>query len=67
MLDKIREGRVVQAIELPPGRHEIVVRVLWGDDERTSEIAGNFTAGATRRLSAKIGRIGKSLSVEWEP
>jgi serine/threonine protein kinase len=64
---KIREGRVLQAIELPPGRHEIVVRVLWGDDERTSGIAGNFTAGATRRLSAKIGRIGKSLSVEWEP
>jgi serine/threonine-protein kinase len=64
---KLREGRLLQAIELPPGRHEIVVRVLWEGDERTSGIAGNFTAGATRRLSAKVARIGKSLSVEWEP
>jgi Protein kinase domain len=63
---KLREGRLVQVIELPPGRHEIAVKVLWGDDERTSKIAGNFTAGATRRLSAKVGRIGKPLSVEWE-
>jgi serine/threonine protein kinase len=64
---KLREGRLLQAIELPPGRHEIVVRVLWEGDERTRGIAGNFKAGTTRRLSAKIGRIGKSLSVDWEP
>ena len=64
---KIREGRVLQVIDLPPGRHTIVVRVLWGDDERTEGVAGTFTAGATRRLSAKVARIGKSLSVEWEP
>lgn len=63
---KLREGRVLQVIELPPGRHEIVVNVRWGDDERTSKITGDFTAGATRRLSAKVGRIGKPLSVEWE-
>lgn len=63
---KLREGRVLQVIELPPGRHEIVVNVLWGDDERSSKITGDFTAGATRRLSAKVGRIGKLLSVEWE-
>jgi serine/threonine protein kinase len=63
---KIREGRLLQVVDLPPGRHEIVVRVSWGDGERTSGIAGSFTAGATRRLSAKVGRIGRPLSVEWE-
>ena len=63
---KLREGRLLQVIELSPGRHEIMVRVLWGDDERTRKIIGTFNAGATRRLSAKIGRIGKPLSVEWE-
>ena len=51
----------------PPRPPQIVVRVLWGDDERTEGVAGTFTAGATRRLSAKVARIGKSLSVEWEP
>ena len=63
---KLREGRLLQVIELSPGRHEIMVRVLWGDDERTRKVIGTFNAGATRRLSAKIGRIGKPLSVEWE-
>jgi serine/threonine protein kinase len=63
---KIREGRVLQVIELSPGRHEITVKVLWGDDERNGRITGTFTAGTTRRLSAQLGGIGKSLSVEWD-
>ena len=63
---KLRGGRLLQVIELPPGRHELAVQVLWADDERTRKIAGNFTTGATRRLSITVGRIGKSLSVEWE-
>jgi serine/threonine protein kinase len=63
---KLREGRLREVVELAPGRHEIVVKVRWGNDVRTDRIAGNFTAGATRRLSARIGLIGKRLSVEWE-
>jgi serine/threonine protein kinase len=63
---KLREGRLQQVVALSPGRHEITVRVLWGDDERTSKIAGNFSTGVTRRLSARVGRIGKDLSIEWE-
>lgn len=63
---KLREGRLVQYVELPPGRHEIAVEVRWGDDRRDDTIAGNFTAGATRRLSARVARIGKRLSLEWQ-
>jgi hypothetical protein len=63
---KLREGRLREVVELAPGRHEIVVKVRWGNDVRTDRIAGTFTVGATRRLSARIGLIGKRLSVEWE-
>jgi hypothetical protein len=63
---KLREGRLFQSVEVPPGRHEIAVRVLWEDDQRMDTITGEFTAGATRRLSATLGRIGKQLSVAWE-
>jgi hypothetical protein len=63
---KLREGRLRQVIEVPPGRHQIRLRVRWNDDERSETITGDFTAGATRKLSARLGRIGKPLSVEWE-
>ena len=63
---KFREGRLLQYVDLPPGRHEIAVEVRWGDDRRDDTIAGNFTAGATRQLSARVARIGKRLSLEWQ-
>lgn len=62
---KLREGRVREVIELPEGRHEIGVRVSWPDDRRSDALVGNFAAGATRRLEARVSRIGKRLSVEW--
>ena len=63
---KLREGRLRQVIQVPPGRHQIQLRVRWSDDERSETLTGDFTAGATRRLSAKLGRIGKPLSIEWQ-
>ncbi|HET7292930.1 MAG TPA: serine/threonine-protein kinase [Vicinamibacteria bacterium] len=63
---KLREGRLRQVVEVAPGPHEISVRVSWGDDRRADTIAGSFAAGATRRLSARLARLGKSLSLEWE-
>lgn len=63
---KFREGRLLQAVDVAPGRHEIAVKVRWGNDERDDRIAGTFTAGATRRLSAKVARMGKRLSIEWQ-
>jgi hypothetical protein len=63
---KLREGRLRELIEVPAGRHEVAVRVSWGDHQRSERVSGVFTAGATRRLSARVARIGKRLSVEWE-
>jgi len=63
---KLREGRLRQVIEVPPGRHQIRLRVRWNGDQRSETITGDFAAGATRRLSARLGRIGRPLSVEWE-
>lgn len=63
---KLREGRLRHFIEVPPGRHQIRLIVRWSDDERSETITGDFAAGSTRRLSARLGRIGKPLSVEWQ-
>jgi hypothetical protein len=63
---KLREGSLRQAVEVSPGRHVVTVKVRWGDDERTDTIAGTFTAGATRKLSANLARMGRRLSIEWQ-
>ena len=53
-------------IDVSPGRHVVSLKVRWSDDERSDTVAGNFAAGATRRLSASLGRIGRRLSIEWQ-
>ena len=63
---KLREGRLREVIDVTPGRHEVAVRVSWGEDQRNERLAGQFTAGRTRRLSARLARFGKGLSLEWE-
>ena len=63
---KLREGRLREVIEVPSGRHEVAVRVSWGDGQRSERVAGLFKAGATRRLTARVARVGKRLSLEWE-
>jgi len=63
---KLREGSSHHVVDVSPGRHEISVSVRWEHEERSDRIAGNFAAGATRKLTAKIGRIGRRLSIEWE-
>jgi eukaryotic-like serine/threonine-protein kinase len=63
---KLRGGSLRQAVGVSPGRHVVAVKVRWGDDERSESIAGTFAAGATRRLSANLARVGKRLSVEWQ-
>ena len=63
---KLREGRMREVIEVPSGRHEVAVTVSWDGEQRSERAAGTFAAGATRRLSARVGRIGKRLSLEWE-
>jgi hypothetical protein len=63
---KLREGRLREVIDVAPGRHEIAVRVSWGEDQRNERIAGQFSAGRTRRLAASLARFGKRLSLEWQ-
>jgi hypothetical protein len=63
---KLREGSLRRVVDVPPGSHEISVSVRWEGEERSDRITGNFVAGATRKLSAKVGRIGRRLAIEWE-
>jgi hypothetical protein len=63
---KLREGSLRRVVDVSPGRHEISVSVRWEGEERSDRITGNFATGATRKLAARIGRVGRRLSIEWE-
>lgn len=51
---------------MKPGRHDIKVRVAWDDNVKTETISGTLKPGTIRRLEADLGRIRKSLSLEWK-
>jgi len=63
-----RSRRMTTTLELAPGGHDVEVQVAWDDKEKTERIRGDFKAGATRRLRARLGGLLllKSLSLEWE-
>ena len=63
---KLRKGVVTATVPLTPGRHQIRVQVLWDDNERMEAITGTFTAGVTRQLEIRLGRLRKDLSLEWK-
>jgi serine/threonine protein kinase len=63
-----RARRMTTTLDLEPGGHDVEVQLAWDDKEKTERIRGDFRAGATRRLRAKLGGLLllKSLSLEWE-
>lgn len=68
---RFRKGGFSDSLELAPGRHEVRVQVAWEDNLKTETIWGNFKAGATRRLKAKLGGFAgtglkKNLDLEWQ-
>ena len=63
---ELRKGSVQQTLTLPPGRHEVRVRLQSGDDARTARATRTFRAGATRRLEVNVSRLGGDLTLEWK-
>jgi serine/threonine-protein kinase len=66
LIVKVRQGGLQQELDLPPGRHDIRVQVLWDDNEKTERIFGTFKEGEARRLEVRLGRLRKNLSVDWK-
>jgi hypothetical protein len=62
---KLRRQRLRETVSLEPGKKRVLVQVFWRDGRRSKTIAGTFDPGATRRLSVRMGRVGKGLSLEW--
>jgi serine/threonine protein kinase len=61
-----RAARLHRTLELEPGRRRIDVQVLWGKEQRNEAITLTLKPGTTRRVSADIGGMSKSLSLEEE-
>jgi hypothetical protein len=65
---KLRKGRKTDTLDVSPGRHTVRVNVEWEGNAKTQTITGNFEAGKTLVLVARLGSLGglrKSLSLEW--
>lgn len=62
---KLRRQRLRETVSLEPGKKRVLVQVFWKDGRRSETIAGTFSPGATRRLNARMGRMGKGLSLAW--
>jgi hypothetical protein len=41
------------------------VQVAWADNLEEDSLSGIFQPGAARRLEARVGRLRKNLSLEW--
>jgi serine/threonine protein kinase len=63
---KFHQGSLEKTLTVPPGRHEVRVRVSWEDNVKEETLAATFKAGATRVLEIRLGRIRKNLSLEWK-
>lgn len=61
---RVRSGRLGRALDVPPGRREVRVQLMWEDGGRSETIIVDVKAGATRRLAARLGRLKKNLSLE---
>jgi hypothetical protein len=61
----IRKGSLERALEVAPGPHQIRVEVRWGENVETEEIRGTFSPGKTEHLEAKMGRLLKTLTLDW--
>jgi hypothetical protein len=66
LLLELRKGSVQQTLSLPPGRHEVRVRLRSGDDDRTARTSAIFKAAATRRLEVTAPRLRGGLTLEWK-
>jgi hypothetical protein len=62
---KLRKGGIDYAVEVPPGEHTVRVEVAWDDNRKSEAITAAFPAGGVRRLEARLGRIRKNLSLDW--
>jgi hypothetical protein len=66
LLLTIRKGSVQETLELPPGRHEVRVRIVSGGETKSARVRATFRAGATRRLEVKLARLSGKIELEWK-
>jgi hypothetical protein len=65
---KLRKGHLSEALEVKPGRRLVKVQVDWEENSKANSMRGNFKAGGTYRLKARLGSLGgirKDLSLDW--
>jgi serine/threonine-protein kinase len=66
LLFTVRKGSVQETLELPPGRHEVRVRLVSGGETKAARVRATFRSGATRRLEVKLARLSGKIELEWK-
>jgi serine/threonine protein kinase len=61
----LRSGSLRKTLDVQPGRHTVKVVIAWDDTAKSETLAGSFHSGDTKELKIRIGRLLKSLSLDW--
>ncbi len=62
---ELRRGRLVQTLEVAPGKRTVKIQVAWDDNVKTERSQTFFNPGGRLRLKARVTGLRKGLSIEW--
>jgi len=62
---KFRHGELSDSLDVPPGTHDVRVRLAWDDNSRTGVVTAHFVEGESRVLRIRIDRFTRHLSLDW--
>jgi hypothetical protein len=62
---EMRKGRLIQTLEVLPGKRNVRVQVSWDDNVKTERSQTFFNPGGRLKLKAKVTGLRKGLSIEW--
>jgi hypothetical protein len=62
---RLYKGRVLEDLEVTPGRRAVRVEVAWDGKVRTSRTSAVFQPGRGRRLDVQVVRVLDDLVLEW--
>ena len=62
---RLYKGRVLETVEVPPGRRAVRAEVAWDGKVRTARTAATFRADSPRTLDVEVLRVLDDLRLEW--
>ena len=62
---RVPDGRLEDAFDVAPGKHQIRVEIAWEGNRKSETILGAFEPTEAKELQVRLGGLTKSVSLEW--